>query len=177
MTIDNHIKPKQVSTMDDDGNCYQVMKLVPKAIDGDAHSAAVLWRELASDSRSANDSDIRRWIQHVAQRLVTGVIDSTENGSTKATAARAAVGLSGQVGAAEMRVFIAESDAIWRSFSGFDEEGNLLPERALGWGDHVHMALQLIDMGMVEPPPRNGKKQYVNSLAKRVERIRADLPG
>jgi hypothetical protein len=54
-------------------NYYQVMKLVPQAINGDARAAAMLWRELAANASDANDNDIRRWVQHVALRLVDNV--------------------------------------------------------------------------------------------------------
>lgn len=162
----------------DKENCYQVMKLVPQAIDGDARAAAMLWRELAANASDANDNDIRRWIQHVALRLVDNVIDSKDPPNRKAEAARRAVGLSGQIGNGELRQYIAEMDDCLKDFKCLDKEGNEIPgdETAPGWAEHIQMAKTVIDCGIVKPAP-SGKEasDYIQDIAKRIERIRQGL--
>lgn len=168
----------------EEGNCYEVMKLVSPAIDGDARAAAALWRQLAQDSGSANHSDIQRWVQHVAKRLVRDVIDGSQPANRKAEAARRAVGLSGQIGDAKLHQYIAEYDALIAEFPVIEEEGDSRQLSQISndgatsspqnwtWREHVQLAKQLIDMGMIEESPSGKEADHLKTIAKRVARIR-----
>jgi hypothetical protein len=162
---------------DDWGNCYEVSRLTRLATDGDARAAAELWRELATDTSSANDTDLRAWLQYIAKRLVADVIDGDMPANRKAEAARRAVGLSGQIGDFALRDYVAEQDSMFKEFSPIAEDGTPMPieERPLQWQDHVQMAMRVIDQGFVEAAPVGKEKAHIVTVAKRIERIRQDL--